>query len=62
MSQKHSTVDTVMHCPDSPSELKALFPQLQAMWLVPHPQLLALFGIAPAEEINLTQGHVPFPG
>lgn len=51
-----------MHCPDSPSELKALFPQLQAMWLVPHPQLLALFGIAPAEEINLTQGHVPFPG
>lgn len=50
-----------MDCPDFPSELKALFPQLQATWLVPHPQLLALFGIAPAEEITLTQGHVLFP-
>lgn len=58
----HSTVDIVMHCPDPPSELKALFPQLHGMWLVAHPQLLVLFGIISTEEMNLTQGYLPFPG
>lgn len=51
-----------MLCPDLPLALKHLFPQLQGMWLVASSLLLALFGIASAEESRPTQGYVPFPG